>query len=101
MIFLFYLLIARMDPGLLQLTVDPEPGGYIQCSLASDRLLFRAQANSSLAMTDHWMLLAGGVLTTNMVDNKAYSLKSHQHHGVLSNEDRNMVSEQRVISVAL
>jgi hypothetical protein len=101
MIFPFYLLIARMDLGLLQLTVDPEPGGYIQRSLASDRLLFRPQADSSLAMTDHWMLLAGVVLTTNMIDNKAYSLKSHQHHGVLPNEDKNMVSEQRAIIVAL
>jgi hypothetical protein len=101
MIFPFYLLIARMDSGLLQLTVNPEPGGYIQCSLASDQLLFRAQADSSQAMTDQWILLAGVVLTTNMVDNKTYSLKSHQHHGVLSNEDMNMVSEQRAIIVAL
>jgi hypothetical protein len=90
-----------MDSGLLQLTVDPEPGGYIQCSLASDRLLFRAQADSNLAMTDQWTLLAGVVLTTNMVDNKVYSLKNHQHHGVLSNEGRNVVSESRAISVAL
>jgi hypothetical protein len=52
-------------------------------------------------MTDQWTLLAGVVLTTNRVDNKAYSLKNHQHHGVLSNEGGNVVSESRAISVAL